>query len=91
MRMPFERLMEYVAGLNEADWELSLGELGQRVGEPPERLADAVTAVRVMKGERTYITPVDIRATEDPVVRRAVLADRGTIVSGFGVDTSQEG
>jgi hypothetical protein len=90
--MPFERLMEYVAGLGEADWELSLGELGQRVGEPAERLADAVMAVRVMAGERTYVSvAVDIRATEDPVVRRAVLADRGTIVTGFGVDTSQEG
>lgn len=89
--MPFERLMEYVAGLDEADWALSLGELARRVGEDPLRLADAQAAVQVMAGERTYVSvAVDIRATEDPVVRRAVLADRGTIVSGFGVDTSQE-
>jgi hypothetical protein len=86
--MPFERLMEYVAGLGEADWELSLGELGQRVGEPPERLADAVMAVRVMKGERTYISPVQIRAVDNPVVHKAMTDDAGTIVTGFGVDTS---
>lgn len=90
MRMPFERLMEYAAGLGEDDWALSLGELASRVGEPPERLADAVMAVRVMAGERTYVSPVDIRAVDDPVVLRAAVADRGTIVSGFGVDTSQE-
>jgi hypothetical protein len=89
--MPFERLMEYAAGLGEDDWELSLGELARRVGEPAERLNDAVAAVRVMKGERTYVSPVDIRAVDDPVVQRAVLADLGTIVSGFGVDPSQDG
>ena len=89
--MPFERLMEYAAGLGEDDWELSLGELAARVGEPAERLADAVDAVRVMAGERTYVSPVDIRAAGDPVVHRAVLADRGTVISGFGVDPSQEG
>jgi len=91
VKMPFERLMEYAAGLGEDDWELSLGELAARVGEDPARLNDAVTAVRVLAGERTYVSPVDIRAASDPVVLRAVEADRGTIVSGFGVDPSQEG
>jgi hypothetical protein len=92
VRMPFERLMEYVAGLGEDDWELSLGELARRVGEDVLRLADAQAAVQVMKGERTYVSvAVDIRAAEDPVVLRAALADRGTIVSGFGVDSGQDG
>jgi hypothetical protein len=45
MRMPFERLME--------DWDKSMGELAGRVGETAERLADAIGAVRVMRGERT--------------------------------------
>ena len=90
MRMPFERLMEYAAGIPEEERELSMGALAGRVGEDPARLADALTAVRVMRGERTYISPVDIRGATDRVVARAVLDDRGTIVSGFGVDTSQE-
>jgi hypothetical protein len=57
MRMPFERLMEYAASLGEADLDKTMGELAGSVGEPPERLADAVTAVRVMRGERTYVSP----------------------------------
>jgi hypothetical protein len=52
--MPFEMLMEYVAGLGEADWDEPMGELAERVGEKAARLADAITAVRVMRGERTY-------------------------------------
>jgi hypothetical protein len=82
MRMPFERLMEYAAGLGEDDQKLSMGELAGRVGESAERLADAVDAVRVMAGERTYITVADVRAATDPVVRRALDEDRGGVVSG---------
>lgn len=82
MRMPFERLMEYAASLGEDDWAKSMGELAARVGEPAERLSDAVTAVRVRNGERTYISPVEIRAQDDPVVRRAMEEDRGTVLSG---------
>jgi hypothetical protein len=100
MRMPFEKLMEYVAGLGEADWVQSMGVLAERVGEPAERLADAVTAVRVMAGERTYITvsPVDIRAADDSVVARALVSDRSGVASGaveipsgISLDTGQEG
>jgi hypothetical protein len=80
--MPFERLMEYAAGLPEADRDKGMGELAARVDEPAARLADAVTAVRVLAGERTYVSPVEIRACEEPVVRRALDQDRGTIVSG---------
>jgi hypothetical protein len=73
--------MEAVAGLSEADTSLSLGELASRLGEPdPWRVADAIMAVRVASGERTYI---EIRADEEPAVARALEADRGTIVSGW--------
>lgn len=86
MRVPFEKLMEAVAGLSEADAQMSMGELAGRLGEPdPWRVADAATAVRVCNGERTYVSlsPVDIRAQDDEVVRRAREADRGGVVSGF--------
>jgi hypothetical protein len=82
MRMPFERLMEYAADLREEEWDKSMGELAARVGETAERLADAVTAVRVLGGERTYIGMVEVRAQTDPVVRRALDKDRGGIASG---------
>lgn len=80
MRIPFERLMEAVAGLSDAEAQVSLGELADRLGEPdPWRVADAITAVRVASGERTYI---EIRAEAQPVVRRALDADRGTVITG---------
>jgi hypothetical protein len=56
MRMPFEQLMELVAALPEEDWQRPLGVLAGRWGEPAWRIADAVDAVRVMNGERTYLT-----------------------------------
>lgn len=80
MRMPFERLMEYAAGISEV--EASMGELAARVGETADRLADAITAVQVMAGERTYVTVPEIRAQSDPVVRRALEQDRGGVASG---------
>lgn len=82
MQMPFERLMEYAASLGEADRDKGMGELAARVDETAARLADAVTAVRVLAGERTYVSPAEIRANEEPAVRRALARDRGTIVSG---------
>jgi hypothetical protein len=82
MRMPFERLMEYAASLGEEDEATSMGELATRVGETADRLSDAVTAVRVMAGERTYISPVEIRAQDDPVVRRALEEDQHGVFSG---------
>lgn len=82
--MPFERLMEYAATLGPEDGEESVSALAGLVGEDPFRLLDAIAAVRVMAGERTYVSPVDIRAATDEVVARAVVADRGTIVTGFG-------
>ena len=64
--MPFEKLMEHVATLSEADAELTLGALSERWGEPAARIGDAIDAVRVLSGERTYITvtvPGDTSAT----------------------------
>lgn len=63
--MPFEKLMEHVAALSEPDWNLKLGELAKRWGEPASRIGDAIDAVRVMNGERTYI-PVDVPAEPEP-------------------------
>lgn len=82
MRMPFERLMEYAAGLTEADWELSLGELAGRVGEKGVRLADAVAAVRLLQAVRPGIGPADIRGLSVPFVQQVVLEDRGGVASG---------
>lgn len=55
MRMPFERLMGLVAALSDEDRALPMGRLAERWGEPAERIADAIDAVRVLRGERTYI------------------------------------
>lgn len=54
--MPFERLMEQVGALSDEDAALPLGALSARWGEPVSRICDAIDAVRVMAGERTYIT-----------------------------------
>ena len=56
MKMPFEVLMEHVAALTDEDKELPMGKLAERWGEPASRIADAIDAVRVMRGERTYIS-----------------------------------
>ena len=55
MRMPFEQLVEQVTALPEEDWNLPLGDLAARWGEPTLRIADAIDAMRLMNGERTYI------------------------------------
>jgi hypothetical protein len=55
MRMPFEKLMEHVASLGDEEEQLPLGALADQWGEPAERIMDAIDAVRVMHGERTYI------------------------------------
>lgn len=53
--MPFERLMEEVAALPEEDWGKPMGELAGRWGEPAERIADAINALKVLRGQRTYL------------------------------------
>lgn len=59
MRMPFEKLMEHVTDLSDEDAALPMGQLASRWGEPAERIMDAIAAVRVLNGERTYI-PVEV-------------------------------
>ena len=54
--MPFERLMEQVAALSDEEKDLPMGVLSGRWGEPPARICDAIDALRVMNGERTYVT-----------------------------------
>lgn len=53
MRTPFERLMERVADLYDAD--VTLGQLAEQWGEPIDRIMDAIDAVRVCAGEWTYL------------------------------------
>jgi hypothetical protein len=54
MRMPFGKLMELVAELGRDD-EVTLGELSRRWGEPAQRVGDAIDAVKVLRGEPSYI------------------------------------
>ena len=53
--MPFEKLMERVQSLSAEDESLPIGQLAERWGEPSARIADAMTAVRVLHGECTYV------------------------------------
>ena len=54
MRMPFGRLMELVAALDR-EGDVTLGELAGRWDETPQRIADAIDAVKVLNGEPSYI------------------------------------
>lgn len=83
--MPFERLMEYAAGLGEADLETHLGELAGRVGEKGVRLADAIAAVRVLRSAAPGAGPVDIRIASAPMVRQFAEEDRRGVASGLAV------
>jgi hypothetical protein len=85
MAIPFEVLMEYAASLTEEDLKEPLGQLAARAGTFPERLADAMTAVNVVRRQNPDLSPVDIRAVMHPAVRKAVEADRGGVASG-GLD-----
>jgi hypothetical protein len=55
MRVPFELLVEQVTALSGTDRELPVGVLAGRLGTTAERLADAVTAARMLRGERTCL------------------------------------
>lgn len=48
--------MEQVAALPEEDWNLPMGELARRWGEPAERIGDAIDALKVLRGEPSYIS-----------------------------------
>lgn len=78
MSVPFERLMEYAASLTGEDLREPLDQLAARVGEFPERLADAMTAVRMCGG----VTAADIRAQDSPVTARVLEEDRGGVAGG---------
>ena len=56
MRIPFEKLVEAVQDMSTEDKELPMGVLAKRLETTAERLADAVTAARMLNGERTYIS-----------------------------------
>jgi hypothetical protein len=49
MRMPFEQLMERVQALSDEDAGLPMGRLAERWGEPVQRIADAIAALRVLR------------------------------------------
>lgn len=55
MRMPFGRLMELVAAALDREGDVTLGELAGRWDETPQRIADAIDAVKVLNGEPSYI------------------------------------
>lgn len=55
MRVSFEKLMEFVERLSDEDMQRNMGDLASAANTTADRLADAVTAVRVLRGERTYI------------------------------------
>jgi hypothetical protein len=57
--MPFERLMEEVAAVDPGERDQPLRVFAERWGEPAERIMDAIDAVRVTRGERTYISMGD--------------------------------
>jgi hypothetical protein len=59
MRMPFELLMQHVISMSDEEMQLPLGALSIEWGEPSERIMDAIDAIRVMAGEKTYISPED--------------------------------
>ena len=56
MRIPFEKLVEAVQDMGTEDMELPMGVLAERLETTAERLSDAVTAARMLNGERTYIS-----------------------------------
>jgi hypothetical protein len=55
MRKPFGRLVEEVQALSDAEMEMSMGAIAERLGVTVERLADAMDAVKMLNGEPTYI------------------------------------
>jgi len=55
MRKPFGVLVEEVQALSEAEMDLSMGVLAERLGVTTERLSDAMDAARMLAGEPAYI------------------------------------
>jgi hypothetical protein len=69
--------MEEVARLGDEDSQTTMGQLAERWGEPAARIGDAIAAVRVVCGERTYITAakpiLDQEAEEERRINRSIL------------------
>ena len=72
--MPFERLMELVAALDRED-DVTFGELSRRWGEDARRIADAVDAVKVLRGETSYI---EVRQAGGPGSARQAVTSRSS-------------
>lgn len=53
MKRPFAKLMEMVNDVT--DKSVTLGELSEEWDEPVDRIADAIDANKVVRGERGYI------------------------------------
>lgn len=66
MCRPFAWLMERVAEID-PESQITLSQLAQVLGEPVERIADAIDAVRVVAGEPGYIALEQPRAPESPL------------------------
>lgn len=52
--------MEHVAALTPEDEQLPLGALAERWGEPSGRICDAIDALKVVRGERSYVSVRDV-------------------------------
>jgi hypothetical protein len=55
LRRPFEKLMELVDEAHNKEPQSKIRDLSKRWDETPERIMDAIDALRVKSGERTYI------------------------------------
>jgi hypothetical protein len=57
MQKPFEKIVHELGDTEAADVaaNLTLGDLAKRHGTTAERIADALTVVRMLRGETTYI------------------------------------
>jgi hypothetical protein len=75
--IPFEVLVEYAASLTDDDMGEGLAQLAARAGTFPERLADALVAVKLVR-----LNPAELRAVMHPSVRKVLDADRGGVASG---------
>jgi len=73
--MPFEKLIELVAALSEDETRLPIGVLADRWHEPSERISDAIEALRVLYGERTYI-PIEIPPADVILQRQRYIASQ---------------
>jgi len=70
VRMPFGKLVELVSSLPEEDWNLPMGKLAERWGEPSARIGDAIDAMKMLRGELTYLPVVaepDEEGNDGPV------------------------